>query len=122
MTRVLDRNISRRHFNPNENEANRSGCERELITPMPQSAQDRIDELEQLVSRLRHDVRGSLATVALLADRLMLSSDPAIQRSAARLTAVIERTISMLNGTNELVPPRGSQAGGPVLGAGEPPR
>jgi hypothetical protein len=83
---------------------------------MAESAQDRIDALEQLVSRLRHDIRGSLATVALLADRLMLNSDPVVQRSAARLTSVIDRTLSTLNATNELVPPRRGQTDGSLLG------
>jgi hypothetical protein len=83
---------------------------------MAESVQTRIDELERLVSRLRHDIRGSLATVALLADRLSLNGDPAIQRSAARLTGVVDRTLAMLNATYELVPQRSSRADGPVLG------
>jgi len=81
---------------------------------MEKSAQARVEELEGLVSSLRHDLRGAITPAALIADRLRHNSDPAIQRSAARLAAVVERIISRLNATYELVPPRGGS--GPVIG------
>ena len=60
---------------------------------MAQAPQDRIEQLEKLVATLRHDLRGAITPAALIADRLRNSSDPTIQRSAARITDVIERTM-----------------------------
>jgi hypothetical protein len=81
---------------------------------MEASARARVEELEKLVSALRHDIRGAITPTALIADRLRHNSDPAIQRSATRIAAVVERVLAILNATNELVPPRGG--GGPVIG------
>jgi hypothetical protein len=84
--------------------------------PMEESAQARVDELEKLVSALRHDLRGAITPAALIADRLRHNSDPAIQRSAARIAEVVERVLLRLNATYDLVPARGGT--GPVIGAG----
>jgi hypothetical protein len=81
---------------------------------MEASARARVEELEKLVSALRHDIRGAITPAALIADRLRQNSDPAIQRSAARIAAVVERVLASLNATNDLVPPRGGS--GPVIG------
>ena len=81
---------------------------------MEASARARVEELEKLVSALRHDIRGALTPAALIADRLRSNSDPAIQRAADRITAVVERVISRLNATHDIVPPRGGS--GPVIG------
>jgi hypothetical protein len=83
---------------------------------MEESAQVRIKELERLVSALRHDLRGAITPAALIADRLRHNSDPAVQRSAARFAEVVERILTRLNATYDLVPPRGGT--GPVIGAG----
>jgi hypothetical protein len=82
---------------------------------MGQAPQDRIEQLEKLVAALRHDLRGVITPAALIADRLRNSSDPSIQRSAARITDVVERILSRLNATYEIVPPHGES--GPVIGA-----
>jgi hypothetical protein len=83
---------------------------------MEESAQTRIEELEKLVSALRHDLRGAITPAALIADRLRQNSDPTVQRSAARIAEVVERILVRLNATYELVPQRGGT--GPVIGAG----
>jgi hypothetical protein len=83
---------------------------------MEESAQARIKELERLVSALRHDLRGAITPAALIADRLRHNSDPAVQSSAARIAEVVERILTRLNATYDLVPPRGVT--GPVIGAG----
>jgi hypothetical protein len=83
---------------------------------MEQAPQDRIEQLEKLVSGLRHDIRGAITPAALIADSLGRNSDPAIQRSAARIAGVIERVLARLNATHEIVPPRGGV--GPVMGTG----
>jgi hypothetical protein len=82
---------------------------------MGQAPQDRIEQLEKLVAALRHDLRGVVTPAALIADRLRNSSDPSIQRSAARITDVVERILSRLNATYEIVPPHGET--GPLIGA-----
>jgi len=81
---------------------------------MEQSAEARAEQLEKLVSSLRHDLRGAVTPVALLADRLKLNSDPAVQRSANMIALVVERIVSTLHQTYDIVPARGS---GPVIGA-----
>jgi hypothetical protein len=73
---------------------------------MEQSAQDRIDQLERLVSALRHDLRGIVTPAALIADGLVRNPDPVIQQSAARISLTVERIIRRLNATYELVPAR----------------
>jgi hypothetical protein len=81
---------------------------------MEQSPEGRTEQLEKLVSSLRHDLRGAVTPVSLIADRLKQSSDPAVQRSANLIAAVVERIIATLNKTYEIVP---SGASGPVIGA-----
>ena len=83
---------------------------------MEEPTEARLEQLENLVSALRHDLRGAVTPVALIADRLRHNSDPAIQRSAARLAEVVERVLARLTATYDLVPPRGNT--GPVIGAG----
>ncbi len=83
---------------------------------MEQSADTRVDQLEKLVSSLRHDLRGLITPASLIADRLRLNTDPAIQRSANMISGVVERIVARLNATYELVPPR--EKAGPVIGAG----
>lgn len=83
---------------------------------MEQTAADRVQQLEKLVSSLRHDLRGLITPASLVADRLQHNDDPAIQRSANMIAGVIERVVARLNATYELVPPRGSA--GPLIGAG----
>ena len=72
---------------------------------MVELSEDRVEQLEKLVSSLRHDVRGIVTPVALAAYHLYKSSDPAIQRSAARIDEMVERLVLRLNSTYGLVPP-----------------
>jgi len=83
---------------------------------MEQTAADRVQQLEKLVSTLRHDLRGQITPVSLIADRLRHNDDPTIQRSANMIAGVVERVVATLNATYELVPSRGNA--GPVIGAG----
>jgi hypothetical protein len=86
---------------------------------MGRSEQVRIEELEKLVSSLRHDLRGAITPALLVADRLRLNCDPSIQRAGTRITEMIERILSTLNATYHAVPPRGEA--GPSIGAGSRP-
>jgi hypothetical protein len=72
---------------------------------MVELPEDRVQQLEKLVSSLRHDVRGIVTPVALAAYHLYKSSDPAIQHSAARIDEMVERLVLRLNSTYGLVPP-----------------
>jgi len=85
---------------------------------MDQDADTRMDQLEKLVSRLRHDIRGAITPASLMADRLKMNGDPTIQRSGTIIRDAIDRIIKTLNATYEDVPPRGQQQAGPVFGAG----
>lgn len=83
---------------------------------MEGAAQSRVDELERLVSDLRHDLRGAISPAALIADRLRQSDDPAVQRSGKTVGIVVERVLAILEATCKAVPPRGSNQAGPTLG------
>ena len=89
---------------------------------MADTAQSRVEELERLVSELRHDLRGAMSPAALIADRLRQSNDPAVQRSGKTIGVVVERVLTILEGTCKVVPPRSIGQAGPVIGAGGEPR
>ncbi len=74
---------------------------------MQQSAQDRLEHLEEVIASLRHDIRGLLTPAALMADLLMENGDPAIRHSGDIVAGVVERIVSTLDATYQAVPPRG---------------
>ena len=61
---------------------------------MEQSSQERIAQLEQLVSSLRHDLRGIITPAALVAEGLRTNGDPAVQRLASRIADMVERVVA----------------------------
>ncbi len=67
--------------------------------------QSRIDTLEKLTSRMRHDVRSALAPAMLAADMLRANPDPKAQRNGATVVRAIERVMEILEATRETVPP-----------------
>lgn len=79
-------------------------------------ADARVEELEQLVSELRHDLRGAMSPAALIADRLRQNNDPAVQRSGKTIGIVVERVLAILDKTCQVVPPRAAGQGGTVIG------
>jgi hypothetical protein len=83
---------------------------------MDHPASSRAAELEKLISELRHDLRGAISPAALVADRLGMSQDPAVQRSGRTISAVVERVLTILDATCKVVPPRGEANAGPLLG------
>lgn len=85
---------------------------------MKDATRSRIEELERLVSELRHDLRGAMSPAVLVADRLRQSGDPAVQRSGQTIGAVVERVLAILDATCQVVPPHGAGQAGPVIGAG----
>ena len=84
-------------------------------TVTAQASPERLEQLEKLVSSLRHDLRGQITPALLMASRLQANGDPAIQRSGTVIAGVVERILSTLNATYDVVPPKSGQ--GPLLGA-----
>ena len=71
-----------------------------------ETAEARIGRLEEMVSHLRHDIRGAISSTSLIADALIANGDPPVQRSGQRIATTVERITVLLNATLELVPPR----------------
>jgi hypothetical protein len=86
---------------------------------MSDAVQLRVEQLERLISELRHDLRGAVSPAALVADRLRQNADPAVQRSGNTISTVIERVLAILEATCQAVPPRGAGQAGPMIGAGK---
>ena len=80
------------------------------------SDQARIEQLETLVSRLRHDLRGAITPAALVGDQLRNHSDPSMQRAGTRIDEMVRRVLEKLDATYEHVPPRDAKPTGPRLG------
>jgi len=70
----------------------------------PQELQSRIDALQMMMARTRHDVRSALAPAMLAAEMLKANPDPKVQRSGATMVRAIERVLGMLDSTRELAP------------------
>jgi len=85
---------------------------------MKDAAQSRIEELERLVSELRHDLRGAISPAALIADRLRQSKEPEVQRAGRTIGIVVERVMAILEATCVTVPPRGGAQTGSAAGTG----
>jgi len=78
--------------------------------------QSRVAELEALVSRLRHDLRGVITPAALVGDQLRKHSDPAVQRAGGRIGEPVRRVLEKLDATYRQVPARPAQTAGPPPG------
>lgn len=66
----------------------------------------RVAQLEQLVSDLRHDIRGALASTRLTTDRMRADPDPRMQKFAATIDRATDRILERLDATRSVVPPR----------------
>ena len=64
----------------------------------------------EAVTRINHDLRNILSSAQLVADRLDASADPAVQRSAPRLVAAIDRAVALCSRVLEF-----ARAGAPTL-------
>ena len=60
---------------------------------------DRLAQLGGAVARISHDLRNILTTAQLLADRMEVSKDPAVQRAAPKLVGSISRAVSLCEST-----------------------
>jgi hypothetical protein len=73
---------------------------------LKENTKQRVEELEHLVSTLRHGVNGALTPALLISDRLRADSDPRIQQAGERISKSIMQAVSLLKATREIVPPK----------------
>ncbi len=57
--------------------------------------------------RMRHDLRGAMSPVLLIADRLLHHADPAVKRSAEILVRTVDRATALLAESTDAVSPPG---------------
>ena len=65
-----------------------------------QSKLDRLVEVEAILSAARHDIRGMLNPMLLVADRLAMHTDEKVVRCASTLISSIKRIDAQLAATN----------------------
>ncbi len=82
------------------------------------AAKAQVDAIESQIKGLRHDLRGALAPAMIMADKLTVSSDPAVRKSGEAVVKSIERASALLavpkpNGIDGPAPPNptGEDAG-----------
>ncbi|MBE9476003.1 MAG: HAMP domain-containing histidine kinase, partial [Proteobacteria bacterium] len=59
----------------------------------------RLAELGSAVSKISHDLRNILTTTQLLADRMEMSDDPAVQKTAPKLVTSLSRAVNLCEST-----------------------
>lgn len=59
----------------------------------------RLADLGAAVSKISHDLRNILTTTQLLADRMEMSDDPAVQRTAPKLVTSLSRAVNLCEST-----------------------
>jgi signal transduction histidine kinase len=59
----------------------------------------RLADLGGAVSKISHDLRNILTTTQLLADRMEMSDDPAVQRTAPKLVTSLSRAVNLCEST-----------------------
>jgi hypothetical protein len=68
-----------------------------------EEAEGRINELETLVSNLRHGVSGALTPALIVADRLRSDADPRVQGAGERVARSILRAMGLLKASRDIV-------------------
>ncbi len=71
-----------------------------------EEAEQRIAELEHVISHTRHDVNGALTPALMLADRLRSNADPSVVAAGEKIATSILRATAMLKATRGAVPPK----------------
>ncbi len=72
-------------------------------------AERELAERSEQQRRLRHDLRGALSPVLLVADRLTAHADPAVKRSGDIMVRTVERATNLLEERDgRATPPSGS--------------
>lgn len=65
-------------------------------------SEERVRELEEAISKLRHDLNGILSPALLNADRLLANPDPTIRRIGEVVAATVDRAATRLAATRAL--------------------
>lgn len=65
----------------------------------------RLVDLESTTATLRHDVRGILSPVLLVADRLLLHGDPKVVKAGETIVKAVRRAEARLRETKDLPAP-----------------
>lgn len=65
----------------------------------------RLAELEEAMSSLRHDIRGMLAPALLVTDRLLAHADPKVVRAGETVMKAVRRAEERLVATRSSEPP-----------------
>jgi signal transduction histidine kinase len=60
---------------------------------------ERLAQLGGAVAKISHDLRNILTTATLLADRMEMSEDPAVKRTAPKLVNSLSRAVNLCEGT-----------------------
>lgn len=71
------------------------------LPPDVQSKLDRLVEIEVILSTARHDIRGMLTPMLLVADRLAMRTDDKVIRCASTLISSIKRIAARLVATKK---------------------
>ena len=74
-----------------------SGLQTQLSSSLKQK--ERLAQLGGAVAKISHDLRNILTTATLLADRMEMSEDPAVKRSAPKLVNSLSRAVNLCEGT-----------------------
>lgn len=80
-------------------EAERAVAEMERQVHGALKARARLASLGEAVAKISHDLRNILATTQLMADRLEMSEDPIVARTAPKLIASLDRAIRLCQST-----------------------
>ncbi len=74
-----------------------NSMQRDLTHALKQK--ERLAQLGGAVAKISHDLRNILTVAQLMADRMELSQDPTVQRSAPKLVNSITRAVNLCEGT-----------------------
>jgi signal transduction histidine kinase len=74
-----------------------AGLQTQLTGSLKQK--ERLAQLGGAVAKISHDLRNILTTATLLADRIEMSEDPAVKRTAPKLVNSLSRAVHLCEGT-----------------------
>ena len=74
-----------------------AGLQTQLTGSLKQK--ERLAQLGGAVAKISHDLRNILTTATLLADRMEMSEDPAVKRTAPKLVNSLSRAVHLCEGT-----------------------
>ncbi len=64
----------------------------------------RLAQLEELISSMRHDIRGALSSTRLVTDRMLADPDARMQKFGATIDRATQRILDCLDHSRTVVP------------------